>query len=514
MSRGYFRIFLTARSVDERKAVDIHRKTLNTVYMYSIYKTPSSLWLCLRFDKLPLLALPHNAGQACIVLAQQRVCAYNDAAKMLGITPLMRLASARTLSAHITALERDIARENHYLQILQARAYRLSPTLCRYQHDSLLIEIGSCLRLAGGLTPLLDSLRHSCDDDSYPACWGLAQTPKAAWLLSHSETGLNISQPLRKRLAPLPLTLLSPLFARPVDALARAGFHHFGALLKLPTSALAERCGIDFSNYLQEVLKNPMPPGELYRPPSHFSETVNFDYEVKSHTPLRWAMDQLLKRFCRFLRQTQQYTAVILWQLRSNGKPNSHLEVRSHKPHSQYSHWYQLSCLQLDSLQTADGIDSIQLSCDEMHSLHTDSEDLFQAAQGSESAAHLLDRLGSRLGKDAISWLSWRNEHLPEFAQAVHPHRQLSKAVRAEGNNRPFWLLTTPQPLSVKTEGLYHHPSRKHLRCVSQAERIEDHWWQAATSRDYYTARCNQGLHYWVFYERRQRRWYLQGVFE
>ena len=44
-------------------------------------------------------------------------------------------------------------------------------------------------------------------------------------------------------------------------------------------------------------------------------------------------------------------------------------------------------------------------------------------------------------------------------------------------------------------------------------ERIEDLWWQQPVSRDYYIARGRGGQYYWLFHDRRQRCWYLHGLF-
>ena len=44
-------------------------------------------------------------------------------------------------------------------------------------------------------------------------------------------------------------------------------------------------------------------------------------------------------------------------------------------------------------------------------------------------------------------------------------------------------------------------------------ERIEDNWWLDAVSRDYYVARDPLGQQYWVFRDRLQDHWYIQGIF-
>ena len=44
-------------------------------------------------------------------------------------------------------------------------------------------------------------------------------------------------------------------------------------------------------------------------------------------------------------------------------------------------------------------------------------------------------------------------------------------------------------------------------------ERIEDNWWAKAVSRDYFVARDGGGQQYWIYRDRLQKDWYIQGVF-
>ena len=51
------------------------------------------------------------------------------------------------------------------------------------------------------------------------------------------------------------------------------------------------------------------------------------------------------------------------------------------------------------------------------------------------------------------------------------------------------------------------------LTLIEGPERIEDNWWLDAVSRDYYVARDPLGQQYWVFRDRLQDHWYIQGIF-
>ena len=67
-----------------------------------------------------------------------------------------------------------------------------------------------------------------------------------------------------------------------------------------------------------------------------------------------------------------------------------------------------------------------------------------------------------------------------------------------------------PKPLRQHRSQLYWKGA---LQLVYGPERIEDNWWQEPVSRDYYIAKGDGGLHYWVFYDRLNKSWFIQGIF-
>ena len=84
-----------------------------------------SLWLCLRFDLLPLEALLKQQGHAChaatIVVAQRRVLACDEQASLAGVIPAQNISTAQALLAHseYRLLERSRETEQTLLQQLR-----------------------------------------------------------------------------------------------------------------------------------------------------------------------------------------------------------------------------------------------------------------------------------------------------------------------------------------------------------------------------------------------------------
>jgi protein ImuB len=72
-------------------------------------------------------------------------------------------------------------------------------------------------------------------------------------------------------------------------------------------------------------------------------------------------------------------------------------------------------------------------------------------------------------------------------------------------------LLAEPRNLTMRDgTPCYGGP----LQLETSAERIEGGWWEGNdVSRDYHVATNHIGARYWIYHDRRNRAWYLHGVF-
>ena len=445
-------------------------------------------------------------GRPVAVLEKQRVLVVNSAAAALGVTPGQAAATARTLADGIRLLERDQTAEGRCLEQLCCWAYGLSPTLYPCRDDSLLLEIGSCLMLYGGIEALLSRVREELSRRGYSYRFGLGPTPKAALLftrpLEARATGSGaeaLHHPpdsehrpleacgagtLEARLAPLPLCLLEN-FPREVDALAKAGLWTFGDILALPHRALARRCGRDFVHYLNQLLGTAEDLVPDFSPPQQFSDDYWFGYEVKANQELLPAIQLLLQSLCRFLRNTQLQTQQVQWELYGINRIAQRLTVHCSLSQANWQEWYQLTRLKIEQLRLEMSIEGIGLCCHRLTPGNADTDDLFQQAGQREPLHCLLDRLKSRLGLQSVQKIACRDEHLPEFAGYSSPDTRPTVTGVIDREQRPFWLMPEPQRLR-ELAGLPCWNGR--LTLVEGPERIEDNWWDQAVSRDYYVA--------------------------
>lgn len=73
---------------------------------------------------------------------------------------------------------------------------------------------------------------------------------------------------------------------------------------------------------------------------------------------------------------------------------------------------------------------------------------------------------------------------------------------------RPSRLLKKPRPLSSLEVDRYQFLSHQPI------ERLEDSWWESSRGRDYFFALSKKGEFVWLFFDRIQQQYYLQGYFD
>lgn len=324
------------------------------------------------------------------------------------------------------------------------------------------------------------------------------------------------------------------------------GFQRLGELLRLPRSALGKRYGKAFLTYLEQVTGQQPDPRPPIRLPSRFVSALEFSGGIHSAEMLLFPMRRLLMALCGYLQRRQLHCGQLQWQLDQVDGDRATIPLRLSRPQNQLAHFVALSRLRLENLQLDGPVERLTLRVEDLHQARHEAVDLFgDGVEGADASAfaELCDRLRTRLGTDAISGLALADSHIPEQAwQAVangSPRPALAADVVVPAA-RPLWLFTTPAPIRVRGRQLHW---RGALELLRGPERIDSGWWQNAASpppspapslapslapspasadanplqapvqRDYFVARHQDGPLYWVYRDRRSRRWFVHGAF-
>ncbi|GIX22497.1 MAG: DNA repair nucleotidyltransferase [Gammaproteobacteria bacterium] len=460
------------------------------------------LWLAVYVADLPLAALPAAPGPQAVTEGEgqaARLAAVDETARRHGVREGMGLTAALLRCPALRHRPRSPEAEAALLARLADRAYRFSDTVALAERG-VVLEIGGSLRLFGGRTALLRRWTAALAALGLDGRWAAAPTRPAAWWLARWRPGLWLEalEGLRAALRDLPIEALEPA-PRERLRLRAAGLRRLGELWRLPPDALARRYGRALLERLDAALYDaPAPP--LYRPPAVFRERCAFEPEVNRWTQIAPALDALAGRLAAFLEQRVLAVEALAWRLETDrGRREGLLHFA--RPCREAR---RIARRLRDALQAAGAhgaVRAVELETTSCRPATAVAASLFEgAATAGESWAALCERLRDRFGPQALVTARLRADWRPE--RALQPSTVGAAALPALPP-RPLWLLDPPRPAREPAQ----------WRLEEEVERIEQGWWDGRpVRRDYRWARTPDGRRLWVFRDRRDGRWWVQGV--
>ena len=404
--------------------------------------------------------------------------------------------------------------ESSALQRLGVHAQTFTSFVSIEPPNALLLEIKGSVKLFGSLEIL-----HTGID----ACWRrlavqafsatAPSTLAALWLArTANPTGppVYFEDPrlLPGHLMKLPIACTAWDIER-LQTLRAMGVTRVGELLRLPRAGLARRLTPAVVQDLDIALARQSAPRRAFVPRERFRERCDFETEIEHVAYLEKALEPLIERCARFLRERQAGVQTLQLRLKHREGPSSRIQLGLASITSERRRLADVLCQKLMRLKLKAPVRGMELISGSLRGLSASSLDVFAGlgAGSRDTAPQLVERLGARLGEEAVYGVVLIPEHRPEAAwRRVHELRLTSATKSGEGMidpkmPRPVWLLDAPVPLS-KPE------------ILQGPERIESGWWDGkGVARDYYVARQSRGARLWVFQERRSKRWYLHGVF-
>ncbi len=488
------------------------------------------LWIALIFPRLSLEAVNRtNVGGALIDALTLVVTdgpesrpvlhAVNAAARAVGLSVGMTLASARAMDATLVAVSRERTKEQQCLQQLAAWLAQFTPAVAidnELDHAGVVMEISTSLMLFGGIAKLAARIRRGVHALGYHALIGIAPNALAAQLLARAtqyQTGVRMcqhQQQLRERLADIPL----PLFYWPHDtlrALSTLGFTRVRDLLKQPREGLRKRFGEAMLHDLDRALGVVPDPRAHFVLPENFASGLDFLFEIGDSERLIQPITNLLNEMEGFLRARGAGVTALRISLKHSRDCFTHLDFATRAPTRDAAHWLRLVRERLDAITFDTPAVAVSLTAHALQPFKEENESFLPTREaGGKKANGLLDRLASRLGDANVYHIAVRNDHRPEVAWQLGCAPKNIAAMA--GKPRPAWLLREPRSLVTVGDCPQHHGA---LTLLAGPERIETGWWDGRpVARDYFIATNPQQEVCWVFRDFRQgKRWYLHGFF-
>ena len=471
-------------------------------------------WLCLHFPRLPAEAL--GLRDPLDVVTDSR------GPQRWLITPGpgdalpagMALATALSIRAELCPHMRKPGAERAMLKSLAHLLYRYGSPVAAAVEDLdetgripralIWLEIGSSLRLFGGLEPLLSQLHADLDELHQHAQWAVAPTRGGAALLAVHAPAQSLDEmpALQSRLSRLPVGALQwPCSV--LDALRGMGLRRLGDLWALPRAGFARRFGAERLLALDRLRGAAPDPFRPIVPPPHFRRRFEFAAEVEGAEGLLFPLRRLAFELQGWLRARQLGVLSLVLESEHADRRRHAIRLRFLSPHRDGTRVFEA----LRERLNREAVPGVMPGA--VRALVLKAEDVAPTAAGqaslfaSEEEAQLqwtqtVERLSARLGEAALWTPAVHEDHRPERAVQRGAVQQ-SAAARAAAR-RPLWLLPQPQRL----------PSPPVMR-GADVERIDSGWWDGAdVRRDYYRA-CIAQAEAWVFRDRATGQWYLHG---
>ena len=473
------------------------------------------IWLALHLPHLPLEAnapLPSPSA----VVEHGRVLLGDAAARRAGVEAGIGVAAARALAPGVTVLARRQEQEDASLCSLACWAGRLTPRVS-LAAGTLLLEIGSCLRLFGGLETLCAAAAEGVAMQGFSARLGVAPTPLGAeWLARQCTEArcVDVGR-LHATLDALPVSVLP---GKAAMALERFGARTLGETRRLPTAGLGQRIGAESLLLLARAYGEQPDPRADFVFPAQFSLPLQLPAAVDDAAALLFAARRLTAALSGWLAARQAGVREAVLRL-LHRRDETRVALQFAGVTADVARFERVLRERLDRLALAAPVEALCLEAMQLSALAGRNRSLFDEVAGGpagrEDIGVLFERLNARLGDGRVYRVAPHADHRPECATRRIGLFEKAPPCAPPALPRPLWLLDRHEPLQ-EVDG---RPCRRGpLQLLAGPERIESGWWDAGEKegdmrRDYFVALSQDATWLWIYRECAAGGWFLHGYF-
>lgn len=380
---------------------------------------------------------------------------------------------ALALAPGLELLAADAARETQAFEAIALALLTYTPKVSLADAHTLLLEVGSGLRLFGGLRALLSRVSATVAEFGYTERIACAPTAWGAWLLAQARAVRQAHRwhvvketSLARVLDGLSVSLL-PVTQAHRDAFSHVGCTTLADLRQLPRSGVVRRFGGGILDLLAQAYGTRPDPRESFRAPASFHAQLELPSRVDNADALLFAARRLIVQLAGWLSAHHAalsgYTLLLEHELASRHAPKtSSLKVAWAIPSRDAEHLIWLLREKLNQTVLAAPVIELKLVADQIGEYAGQSDTLFPMPESDgDSIARLLERLSARLGPENVLQMSVQDDHRPERAMRVEAYeaQAFSRKKRSPAKARTkikadkAWLTDALQHAASAEEG-------------------------------------------------------------
>lgn len=485
-----------------------------------------------------------------------RIVALNPAAHASGLAVGETLADARARIGAVEVRIAEPAADTKALARLAQWATRYTPSVALFKGESgtdgFFLDVTGATHLLGGEDKLLADLAQRLKAFDLPARLAMAETPGAAWAVSHDARDARAIVPARAEkdaLAPLRIESLrlAPETAR---TLRRLGFKRIGDLIGKPRAPFAARFETELLRRLDQALGNASEPLALLALPPVYVKTRSLLEPISTEEAILTVANRLMQDLAPKLEADGIGARSLRLTLYRVDGAAQRLDVGCTLPTQSPDDVTRLIRLKLERaarlLEAGFGFETVSLAVTVTEKIEPRQHALSATSGDTERARRctaLLDALRQRLGAESVRHLMPVASHWPERSEKLinqrserlinqrSETRDESTAWPSAKDARPRPTLLFPRAEPADVIALMPDGPPQHLRWrgkrlnVAHAEgpeRIAAEWWRRKThepTRDYYIVEDDIGRRLWLYREgipgreTAAPRWFVHGLF-
>ena len=450
-----------------------------------------------------------------------------------GIHAMMSLAEAQALLESAMFLPHNPEADSQQLEALAYFCHRYSPTVgLETSHDShcLLLDISGCSHLFGDEFGLVRQLVTELAEQGYFGHVAAAKTIGAAWAIARygHKTASD------RRLRSLPIEALR-IPDKLVSCLHEFDLRMIGQLKALPRDALPARFGTILHERMDQMFGQ---VEELLIPvsrPEPVSAEWMTDEPIRNPQAIRYVCENLLAEIVDTVSSRNEGILRLTLTFRSESAAPMAFELGMTRPADSTPHVMGLLDLKLETQPIPEWVSAIRMEASITAPLRVQQQCLFEDDKPNDDShtRRLIDRLGARLGRQAVIRAQLLPEAVPEQAVAYKsladsPTKTKAMEPALPTAHRPLDLHPKPEriamTMSSSAEPTNTESSSASFRWNQQIfqvahatkpERISTGWWQStgAIHREYYQVETQNGSRFWL-YRDASGEWFLHGMFE
>jgi protein ImuB len=492
---------------------------------------------CLDLPALPLQLLlrtePDWVGGPVVVVdedrPQGRVLWSNALAWSLRVLPGMRYATALSLvselRAGVVAHEMILRAQEEVVACLRTFSPRVEPSSTH--PGTFFLDATGLERLFAGLSPwglgVLEALRGR----ALQGHLAVGFTRFGSFVCSRAEGGppvrvLECADAETKLAGTVGLERLD-LVPEMRDALHRLGIRTLGEFLALPPEGLQRRFGteaVKLHRLARGDLHDPLQP---LPPPPVTARRLLCEQPESDSNRLLFLTKRLLDPLLELLAERHEALQEMRMTLVLEGRSRQLHRLRPAEPTLVASLLLDLLRLRLEGVALEAGVVELQLA---VRGVRAEPEQIRLFREGPKrdlaAANRALARVRAELGDETVGHMVVREGHLPEATFAFERLERLDKARPVAEAPLRFVRRVLEKPRRLP-------PVPRHLRDdgwipfdVAAGSVVKLHgpyvvsggWWQKEQQREYHYAQTRRGDLLWIYFDRVERRWFLQGWLE